>query len=228
MNTWQSVRNLVLERIQAREWAPGELIPTEQQLANQLGCARATVNRALRELAESGLIERRRKVGTRVTTTPSRRTTLEIPLMRHEIEATGATYSYRLMGFERGNTNRYAQRALQLRAHHEMLVVKGQYLADDAPHCCETVWLNPSSVPKLQRADLEDQPAHEWLARNVPLTQGRFSILADSATGDCATSLSIMVGTPVLAIERLNWSDKTPVSFARQYYPPRHRLVSED
>lgn len=228
MNTWQSVRAEVMKRIRSREWPPGELIPTEQELAIQLGCARATVNRALRELAESGIIERRRKVGTRVTATPSRRTTLEMSVIRDEIEALGASYSYSLTSFNQSYPTEAAMRALQVSSTDEMLLVKAKYLADGAPHCCEAVWLNPRVLPAITRDGLLEQPAHEWLARNVPLTHGRFSILAEGATGDCAVNLNVAVGTPVLAIERINWSDATPVSFARQFYPPKHRLISED
>lgn len=228
MNTWQSVRAEVLERIRSREWPPGELIPTEQQLAVQLGCARATVNRALRELADNGIIERRRKVGTRVTSTPSRRTTLEMPVIRDEIEALGSTYDYRMTSFGRSIPTDAAMRALQVSATDEMILIKAQHLADGAPHCCEAIWLNPRSLPRLASEDLETQPAHEWLARNVPLTHGRFSILAEGASGDCARNLNVDSGTPVLTIERINWSDATPISFARQFYPPQHRLVSED
>ncbi|MDB6176674.1 GntR family transcriptional regulator [Paracoccus sp. Z330] len=228
MNTWQSVRAEVMKRIRSREWPPGELIPTEQQLAVQLGCARATVNRALRELAESGIIERRRKVGTRVTATPSRRTTLEMSVIRDEIEALGAVYRYELTSFSQSYPTEAAMRALQVSATDELLVAKAKYLADEQPHCCEAVWLNPRALPPLTQDDLREQPAHDWLARNVPLTHGRFSILAEGASGDCATNLEVPVGTPVLTIERLNWSDATPVSFARQFYPPKHRLISED
>ncbi|MCY0152430.1 GntR family transcriptional regulator [Hoeflea alexandrii] len=51
----------VLRRINAREWKPGDFIPNESELSVEFGCARATVNRALRGLAESGLLDRRRK-----------------------------------------------------------------------------------------------------------------------------------------------------------------------
>ncbi|MDP5307143.1 GntR family transcriptional regulator [Paracoccus spongiarum] len=228
MNTWQSVRAVVMERIRSREWPPGELIPTEQQLAVQLGCARATVNRALRELADSGIIERRRKVGTRVTATPSRRTTLEMPVIRHEVEALGQHYEYRLTGYATSVPTEAAMRALQVGAEDELVLIKAQHLADNQPHCCEAIWLNPRVLPHLTRADVEAVPAHEWLARNVPLTHGQFSILAEGASGDCARNLRVEPGTPVLAIERLNWTDATPVSFARQFYSPQHRLISED
>ena len=52
--TWQSVQKEVLRRIHAREWKPGDLIPNEAELAKEFGCARPTVNRALRTLAEGG------------------------------------------------------------------------------------------------------------------------------------------------------------------------------
>lgn len=228
MNTWQSIRNDVLERIRLREWEPGELIPTEEQLALEMGCARATVNRALRELAESGIIERRRKVGTRVAATASRRTTLEMSVIRTEVEAMGATYGYRLTGFDMVEPTAAAARAMQLDGNRPLLLIKAQYLADDLPHCCEAVWLNTDVLPAITRADVEETPAHEWLASNMPLTHGRFAILADGASGDCANNLHITEGTPVLTIERTNWSDTAAVSFSRQFYPPQHRLISEE
>ena len=228
MHTWQSVRADVLERIRSREWPPGELIPTEQELARSLGCARATVNRALRELADSGIIERRRKVGTRVAATSGRRTVLDMPAIRTEIEGMGAAYSYDLTSFSPQLPTPLAARALQVPPTQELLLIKAKYTADGQPHCCEAIWLNPRILPPLMRQDVEQQSAHEWLAARVALTHGRFSILADAASGDCARNLNIPEGTAVLTIERTNWSDTTPVSFARQFYPPQHRLVSED
>lgn len=226
-NTWQSVRNIVLARIRSREWAPGELIPTEQELAVDLGCARATVNRALRELADSGIVERRRKVGTRVASTPARRTTIEMPMMSNEIEAMGAKYSYRLHSFESLQASAHVARALKLGVKDPVFQIKCQFLADDRPHCYEVSWLNPIALPTMREEMLREMPAHEWLASNVALAHGSFSILAEAASADCAINLGVADGTPVLVIERTNWADMTPISFARQVYPPGHRLQSE-
>jgi len=97
LNTWQNVQTEVLERIHSRQWKSGDLIPSEEKLANEFGCARATVNRALRAVAELGLLERKRKAGTRVATTPVRKATLSIPIIRQEIEDSDLTYSYELI-----------------------------------------------------------------------------------------------------------------------------------
>ncbi|MBK4216395.1 UTRA domain-containing protein [Paracoccus caeni] len=228
VNTWQSVRTEVLSRIRAREWQPGELIPTEEQLSAQLGCARATVNRALRELADSGIIERRRKVGTRVTASASRRTTLEMPVIRDEIEAMGAEYAYQMISYEERQASDIARHALQVDSGERLILVRSQYLANGTPHCCETIWLHPKLLPWMAQNTFRELPAHEWLAAQVPLTHTRYAIVAEGATGLCAKNLGVAEHTPVLTIERTNWIDASPVSFARQFYRPQHRLVSEE
>lgn len=228
LNTWQAIRAEVLSRIRSGEWPPGSLIPTEQALSVELGCARATVNRALRELADSGIIQRRRKVGTRVTATSSRRTTLSLPAIRDEIEALGASYSYQMTECVTCRPTGPAMQALQVDADDMLLLVKSRHMADALPHCCEAIWLNPRALSLPDPELFGTEPPQEWLARNLPVTQTRFSILAEGASGSCAVNLSIDTGTPVMAIERVNTLEALPVSFARQFYPPRHRLVLED
>jgi GntR family transcriptional regulator len=44
--------------------APGDVLPTEQTLCDQFGVSRITVRRALADLADAGLIERRHGVGS--------------------------------------------------------------------------------------------------------------------------------------------------------------------
>ena len=49
--------------------APGDALPTEQSLCDEFGVSRITVRRALTDLAEQGLIERRQGVGSFVRDT---------------------------------------------------------------------------------------------------------------------------------------------------------------
>src|SRR5262245_4348699 len=50
---------------------PGDVLPTEQTLCDQFGVSRITVRRALADLADAGLIERRQGVGSFVRDRPS-------------------------------------------------------------------------------------------------------------------------------------------------------------
>ncbi|CAM3254649.1 GntR family transcriptional regulator [Paracoccus nototheniae] len=225
LNTWQAVRADVLDRIRSGEWPPGSLIPTEHVLSREMGCARATVNRALRELADSGIVQRRRKVGTRVTATSSRRATLSLPVIRDEIEALGAIYGYQMTDCLARPPSPEAMQALQVDAGDSMILVKSRHMADDSPHCCEAIWLNPRVLNLPDARVFGTIPPQEWLARNLPVAQDRYSILAEAASGSCAVNLLVATGTPVMTIERVNTLDGLPVSFSRQFYPPRHRLV---
>ncbi|MEM1005157.1 MAG: GntR family transcriptional regulator, partial [Pseudomonadota bacterium] len=90
-----------MNRIQSRIWPQGSLLPTELELAAEFGCARATVNRALRELADQGIVTRKRKGGTRVVTAPVKQASFPITVVRRTVEDMNATYRYALVSRSR-------------------------------------------------------------------------------------------------------------------------------
>lgn len=223
--TWQAVRNEVLTRIRSQEWPAGALIPTEKELAAELGCARATVNRALRELADNGVLERRRKVGTRVAATPSPQAARETSVISNEIRALEAEYSYRLIRFQHIRPSETIARHLQISRDDDVVLTVALHLADSKPYCCETVWLNQPALPPVTEAELTDQSAQEWLARVATLTHEQIAITAQSADQEVAVNMRLSIGTPVLTIERTSWADKNALAYARQVYQPGHRVV---
>jgi len=94
---FREIKLEVFKRIREGEWGPGSLLRGEVELAAEFGRARATLNRAMQELSDDGIIERRRKGGSRVKLAPARQVAFEIPLVRAEIESTGAEYQYALL-----------------------------------------------------------------------------------------------------------------------------------
>jgi len=63
---YQQVRKFLVDQIQRGVWKPGEYLPSEVELAEQLKVHRLTVNRVMRDLVRDGLLHRRRGVGTSV------------------------------------------------------------------------------------------------------------------------------------------------------------------
>ncbi|MDQ0314972.1 GntR family transcriptional regulator [Amorphus orientalis] len=57
----------LLNAIEAGRWRPGEQLPSEEQLATETGSSLGTVQRALRNLVEMGVVERHHGRGTFVT-----------------------------------------------------------------------------------------------------------------------------------------------------------------
>ncbi len=58
------LKTLLLEQIVEGRYPPGERLPTEHELCREFGISRTPVNRALTELAEEGVVVRRRRRGT--------------------------------------------------------------------------------------------------------------------------------------------------------------------
>jgi GntR family histidine utilization transcriptional repressor len=139
------------------------LIPPETELAREFGCARATVNRALRELAEAGLLDRRRRAGTRVALDPVRKATLEIPVLRHEIEARGASYGYALVSREEARPPAHVRKKMDVGADARPLHVRARHMASGGPSPSPDRWSRLETVPALAEVDLEQSaPTSGW------------------------------------------------------------------
>lgn len=64
---YERVYDYVLHQIRTETLKPGERVPSEKELAEQFGVSRITSKRALRMLAEAGVVDRRRGMGSFVT-----------------------------------------------------------------------------------------------------------------------------------------------------------------
>ncbi len=54
---WRQLATILRARIESGEYPPGRPIPSENQLAQQTGLARATVRKAIAQLTADGLVQ---------------------------------------------------------------------------------------------------------------------------------------------------------------------------
>jgi GntR family histidine utilization transcriptional repressor len=209
MQGWQDIQAEALRRIQAREWLPGAQIPKEAELAAELGCARATVNRALQALADDGWLERKRRAGTRVALSPQRRAQMVVPVLRQEIEASEKSYSHRVL-----------HRALTAKT----LSLHTQHLADGVPYAVEDRQIDIAQVPTAAEADFDSLSANEWLVQNAPFDHGTMDYLADAAGAFEARYLRCCEGTPLLVLRRETFSGAGRITAVRMAYAPGHAV----
>lgn len=224
--SWLDIREELSRRIVSRVWAPGSTIPGEEALAAEFGAARATVNRALQDLARAGLLERKRKAGTRVTLHPVREARFAIPLVRHEVEAKGAAYGYTLLGRERTKAPGIVRARLALTGDARMLHLRCLHTADRAPYQYEDRWISLDTVPAAATESFEAVGPNEWLVEHAPFSHAEFAFFAAAATAEEAALLGLEAGTPVLVGERLTWLAEAPVTLVRMVHPPAHRMVT--
>jgi GntR family transcriptional regulator, histidine utilization repressor len=224
--SYREIKAAMLERIAARDWAPGAVIPGEEALAVEFGCARATVNRALQELSRSGVIERKRKAGSRVAVHPVRTASLTIPVVRQEIEARGATYRYVLMSRDACPAPDWLSARLAMPSATPFLHVRCLHFADDVAWQYEDRWINLGAVPEARGESFERVSPNEWLVENAPFSTAEFSFAAARIGADEARVMGLPQDEAVLVAERMTWLAGQPVTLVRMVHRPGHRIVT--
>lgn len=76
---WRQVSQIIRNRVRDGSYPLDSVLPREVDLADELGVSRNTVREAFRLLSDEGLLERRKRAGTRVVATRTR-TKLQIDL----------------------------------------------------------------------------------------------------------------------------------------------------
>ncbi len=222
--SWQDIQNEILKRIMGREWAPGELIPTEVELAEEFGCARATINRALQSVAEQGWLDRKRKAGTRVKEQPERKATLKIPIIRREIEKQGKKYAHTLLSSAQKVPPAKVRTAMNLDEDAAILFLRAIHLSNGKPYVHERRWINSLFLPDALDETFADENANEWLLRNAPFTGGDFVFSAISADATLAKALETEIGTALFQFRRNTWNEDNSITYAELTYAPGYEM----
>ncbi len=219
----EDIRAEVLRRIRARDWPPGALIPGEEALAIEFGVARATVNRALTALADAGVIERKKRAGTRVAELPVRRARLEIPVIRLDVLGRGMAYDFKLLADRLAPAPAPVIARLGLPEGTPMRYLETLHLAGGQPFVFEARWLNPACLPALP-PDFATVSVNEWLVTHVSLVSGDIAFLAEAAGAREAEVMGLAEGTALLVAERTTYGTVGPVTLVRLAHAPGHRV----
>lgn len=227
-NSWQSVETEILNRLRSSYWKPGDLLPTEAELAIELSCARSTVNRALQAIAEDGLLERKRKGGTRVVVHPVRKATFSVPVIRQEIESRGYSYSYQLISQRRKYPPEPIQMLMQPTQRSRLLHVKALHLADEQAYVIEDRWIDTAIVPEAADADFRCISANQWLVENIPFNGGDLALSASIASDEEANLFQITQQQALFTAERRTRNaEHATITAVRLVYAPGYRMEVE-
>ncbi len=213
------IRSEISERILSGAWAPGHRIPFEHELMAQYGCSRMTVNRALAHLADTGLIERRRRAGTFVARPRIHSVVLDVPDIAAEVAVRGEAYGYEL----HARTVRPATRAeldlLALDHAVDVLALRCLHRAAGRPFGLEERLINLEAVPEAQHADFAATPPNSWLLSHVAWTEAEHRISAANVTRATAQALGRETTTACLVLERRTWRGADKITHVRLTFP---------
>jgi GntR family histidine utilization transcriptional repressor len=216
----------ITDKIVSGEWPPGHRVPFEHELAIQYGCSRMTVNKAMTQLARSGLVERRRRSGSFVAESRGQAAILEIHDIRNEVEALGRPYRYELVARQLRRAGAADRARLDVLAGN-VLALSCRHFAGGRPFCAEERLISLAAVPEAGEESFADVAPGPWLLSHVPWSAAEHVIRAVAADASTAAALDIAAASACLVVERRTWSGGRPVTFVRLTYAgDSHALVA--
>lgn len=214
-------------RILSGALPPGARIATEHELAAAYDCSRMTVAKVLTQLANAGLIERRRKAGTFVRQPSSQAAVLEIHDIKAEVLALGQPYRFEVVARTIRAGDRRDAAFLGDRTSARLLEITCRHFAGRKVFCLEERLINLKAVPAAEAESFDEVSPGRWLLDTVPWTEAEHRICAAGASRAEATRLGTTAGAPCLVVERRTWRGKTPITHVRLVYPgDAHQLVA--
>ena len=223
---YQQIKALLLQRLQAGEWKPGEMIPSEMELAARFKVSQGTVRKAIDELAQENHLVRRQGKGTFVATHAEERT--QYRFLRLMPDDGGGNppqtrLQRRLLECRRMRAPAEVARALEIKSGEAAVQIRRLLLHAGEPVVLDEIWL-PGPLFKGLTAD----KLSSWRGPMYGLFEAEFGlrmvraeekIRAVAAAGDDAALLAVAAGTPLLLVERLShtYGDR-PVELRRGLY----------
>ncbi len=214
---YERVRLALAASIADGTYAPGDKLPSETRIADELGVNRLTVRRAIEELARAGAVESRQGSGTFVSA-PIVRLPLTQKLSTDSLVA-GITAQIAEHGYTHEDVLLRVAKVSTASLNATLELPPGPlWRVDNAIMVNGTGWMwSTSWFPRQLLAD----PAKDWdhmtglygqlnevVGELTPLWR---AISADAATTADAEILGIRVGSPVLVRDGLTAADREPV-----------------
>ncbi len=219
---YRQIKGLMLQALEAGEWRPGQVIPSEQELAARFNVSQGTVRKAIDEMAADNLLVRKQGKGTFVASHNDPRALFRFLRL---VPLDGEISHPESVPLEcwRARAGQEASRMLGIKPGDPIIIVRRLLKFAQKPVVIDEIYL-PGEI--FQGLTLE--VLQGWQGSIYSLFETRFglrmiraqeSIRAVAADRGTAEVLRVPEGKPLLSVERVTYTygDK-PVEWRRGLY----------
>ena len=222
---YQQIKGLILQGLQQGEWKPGEVIPSEFDLAARYKVSQGTVRKAVDELAAENLLVRRQGRGTFVATHAEQHMQYRFLRLQPDsgtVDSEGPAQRD-FVDCRRQRASAEVARLLGLRAGDPVLQARRLLRYGGVPTILEDIWLPGGPFKGLTVERLSDYhgPMYalfeaEFGVRMVRADEKIRAVLPDAAQ---AALLDVTPATPLLSVERIAYTyNDVPMELRRGLY----------
>ena len=219
---YQQIKVLLTQSLQGGEWRPGELIPSELELAARFKVSQGTVRKAIDALADDNLLVRRQGKGTFVATHAEQEVRFRFLRLVPDNGKPGGM-ARRFIDCRRQRAPADVARALALRAGDPTLQVRRVLSFEDRPVVLDDIWLPGQAFKGLTAERLSEYrgPMYRLFESEfgVRMIRADERLRAVGADAEAAALLDVAPGAPLLSVERLafTYGDR-PLELRRGLY----------
>lgn len=202
---FSQIEDLIVERVRAGEWKPGEPLPSESEFAEAYNVSQGTVRKAIAKMASDNLVVRFRGRGTFVASHTDER---EHSHFFHLHRAGGIKefpQSRPISCRKRKATDEMVRR-LGLKPGADVTVVERLRLLGEHDRVFETIVVSEETFPSLCESLAKALPnelyPHYEVEYGVRVVEAEEHLRAVPATTREAEFLNVPAGTPLLEIDR--------------------------
>ncbi|MBK7563124.1 MAG: GntR family transcriptional regulator [Propionivibrio sp.] len=223
---YQQIRALITRSLESGEWKPGDIIPSESDLAERFGVSQGTVRKAIDELAAENLLVRRQGKGTFVSTHDDPRSFFRfLRLASNE----GELLRLQSIPLEcwRAKAGADVARTLALEPGAPINIVRRLMRFGDEPAVYDEIYLPGELFPDLS-LDILNSVAVSMYSLfesrySVRIIRAEERLRAVSADRVSAELLQVAEGSPLLLVERVTYTyDNKPVEWRRGFYATKN------
>ncbi len=200
---YAQVEEIIRQRLIDNYWKPGDVLPSEFQLADKLNVSQGTVRKALNDMVAENLLERRQGSGTFVSEHTERRALfLFFNLVGKDGSRTMPVSQIISSDIRKAAAEERAR--LELAAGAEVVTVRRVRALHGKPVIIDSVTVSKALFPKLGSGFKLPENLYRFYQGEYGITIAKAEerVRAVSATPDEAALLGLETGTPLLEIDR--------------------------
>lgn len=204
------------------EYVVGGQLPSEPELAAQLGVSRGTIRQALTMLEREGMIIRRQGAGTYVHYISRVQTRVEHAYEFSDLlHIAGFEPGIQLISFEYLTLTDKMAAQLDVLPETQALVIRKLFLANDEPAIYCFDFIPQHLITQSYEKDELQQPVFDFMKNRCgqETFQNLAEIIPSIAGPELAELLGVEPGQPLLRIDEIGYNENgSPVLFTRAFY----------
>ena len=217
---YHQLKEQIKQNILSGQYKNGDLIPSEREFSDSYGLSSTTIRRALNDLVQENLLERKAGKGTFVRRRKVKRDLRKVLGFTKNMTEMGLTPTTKVLSKKVAIANAFARERLNLGKRDKVVRLERLRLADDIPVMLETRYIRTDLCPNIEQEELSSSLWHVF-DEKYGLKPNRHSqgMMIMTVSGQAAALLTLNDNSVVILIKGVTYvKDNEPIECEESLY----------